>query len=125
MPRAAPPPAPPAPTPFRAERLSGPDGTVEWWGDPLAEADAITRLQNGDDVVVRGPSRRANRDAAMRLADRAFGGHEEDQPHQGPMALPHFHPRGHSPEVHVFFDSRPAGPYAPRRKPPKPKKGIK
>jgi hypothetical protein len=104
--------------------MSGPDGAVEWWGNPLTEADAITRLINGDDIVIRGPSRRGNRDEAMRLADLAFGGHEEDQPHHGPMALPHFHPQGRSPEVHVFYDSPPA-PYARRRKPPKPKKGIK
>lgn len=118
MPRVAPPPAPPVPTPFRAERMSGPDGAVEWWGDPLTEADAIARLQTRDDVVVRGPSWRSNRDEAMRLTLVAFGGHEEDPPHQGPMALPHFHPPGRVPEVHVFFDQFPA-PYARRRKPPK------
>jgi hypothetical protein len=95
--------------------MGGPEGAVEWWGDPLLEADAITRLQNGNDVVVRGPSRRDNRDFAMGLTDGAFGGHEEDPPHQGRMSLPHFHPQGRTPEVHVFFDSPPA-PYARKRK---------
>jgi hypothetical protein len=124
MPRVAPPPAPPTPTPYRAERLPGPDGAVEWWGNPLTEAEVIARLQNKVDVVVRGPSWRDNRDEARRLTVLAFGAYEEDAPHQGPMALPHFHPQGRSPEVHVFFDSLPA-PYARRRKPPKPKKGTK
>jgi hypothetical protein len=120
MARVKPPPTPPTPTLFHAERMSGPDGAVEWWGPPLTEAQAVARLNSGGDVVVRGPSRRANRDAALRLADAAFGGHEEDQPHQGRLSLPHFHPHGRSPEVHVFFDSPPA-PYARRRKPPKTK----
>jgi hypothetical protein len=124
MARVVPPPAPPTPTPFRAERLSGPDGTVEWWGDPLTEAEAIARLTNGEDVVVRGPSWRGNRDEALRLTDLAFGGHEEDPPQGGRMALPHVHPPGRTPEVHVFFDSPPA-PYARQRKPPKPRKGMK
>jgi hypothetical protein len=124
MRRVAAPPAPPVPTPFRAERMGGPDGAVEWWGNPLTEQDALSRLQKGDDVVVRGPSRRDNRDMAMRLAMLAFGGYEEDLPHQGPMALPHFHPQSRSPEVHAFFDSPPA-PYARRRKPPKPKRGMR
>jgi hypothetical protein len=124
MPLVTPPPVPPAPTPYRAERMGGADGAVEWWGDPLTEADAIARVQNGEDVVLRGPSRRQTRDAAMQLTDDAFGGHEEDQPHQGRMSLPHFHPAGRNPEVHVFFDS-PTAPYARRRKPPKPKKGMK
>src|SRR5438094_981760 len=124
MPRVAPPPAPPVPTLFRAERMSGPDGAVEWWGNSLAEADAITRLLSGDDVVVRGSSWRSNRDEAMRLAFLAFGGHEEDPPHQGATALPHFHPPGRFPEVHVFFDRFPV-PYARRRKPPKRKREKK
>jgi hypothetical protein len=55
------PPVPPAtPTPFAAERIAGPDGVVEWLGDELTEEQAIVRLQSGRDVVVRGPSWRAN-----------------------------------------------------------------
>jgi hypothetical protein len=123
MARAAPP-VPSLPVPFRAERMGGPDGAVEWWGDPLTDAEVVGRLQNEDDVVVRGPSWRGNRDEARRLTVLAFGGYEEDSPHGGPLSLPHFHPAGRFPEVHVFFDSPPA-PYARRRKPPKAKKGIK
>jgi hypothetical protein len=124
MARVAPPSTPPASTLYPPERISGPDGAVEWWGDPLTEAQAIIRLNRGGDVVVRGPTRRDNRNVAMQLVDDAFGGHEEDQPHQGQMSLPHFHPHGRSPEVHVFFDSLPAGPYARKRKPRKRKKGM-
>ena len=58
----------------------------------------MARLNGGEDVVVRGPSRQANRLAAMHLMDAVFGGHEEDQPHQGPLSLPHFHPLGASPK---------------------------
>jgi hypothetical protein len=122
MARVAPPPTPPEATFFRAEPTSGPDGGVEWWGDPLTDAEATARLQHGGDVVVRGSSRHDNRSLAMALLDKVFGGYEEDQPHEGPMSLPHLHPRGRAPPVHVFFDSLPAGPYARRRKPPKPKK---
>lgn len=125
MAKAIPPPVPPTPTPFRAERMDGPEGVVEWWGEPLTEADAIARICSGEDVVVRGPSRRVNRDEAIRLTHLAFPGQpEEDRPHGGRMSLPHFHPHGRVPDVHVFFDST-SGPYARRRKPPKPKKGTK
>jgi hypothetical protein len=118
MARAAPPQVPPSPTPYRAERMLAADGAVDWWGEPLTEQEAIARLQNGEDVVVRGPKKRGNRDMAMQLASTAWGpGCEEDQPHQGPLALPHFHPPGRTIEVHVFYDSPPQ-PYARRRREP-------
>lgn len=109
-------PAPvPAPTVHKAERLSGPDGTLEWWDDPISDAEAIGRLQQELDIVVRGPDRRANRNKARVLTMLAFGGFEEDKPHNGRMALPHFHPVGRIPEVHAFFDSPPR--HAKKRKP--------
>ena len=38
----------------------------------------------------------------------AFGGFVEDLPHEGRMALPHFHPRNRTPEnVHAFFEAPP------------------
>jgi hypothetical protein len=125
MSRVAPPPTTSKPTLFPAERMSGPDGVVEWWGNPLTKIEAGTRLTHGDDVVVRGPARRDNRALAIELLNDAFGGYEEDQPHEGPMSLPHFHPPGRSPKVHVFFDSLPAGPYARQRKLRKAKKGTR
>jgi hypothetical protein len=35
--------------------------------------------------------------------EAAFGDFEEDPPHEGRMALPHFHPRSRNPEVHAFL----------------------
>jgi hypothetical protein len=100
---------------YRAEPIPGPDGTVEWWGNPLTDAAAVARLRQGLDIVVRGPVRRQNRNKAGDLMVAAFGGAEEDQPHGGRMALPHFHPPGRSPEVHAFYESPPR--HAKKRKP--------
>jgi hypothetical protein len=75
-----------------AVRIAGPDGAVERSDDPISDADAVLRLQSGRDVVVCGPQRRANRNKARELTTAAFGGFEEDEAHQGRMALPHFHP---------------------------------
>jgi len=89
-----------------AEPIPGPDGTVEWWDPPISDVAAIARLQTGQDIVVRGPDRRATRNKARELMVAAYGGFEEDEPHQGRMALHHFHPPEHSPDgVHAFFDT--------------------
>ena len=71
---------------YQAETLPGPDGTVEWWEPCIDDIDAVLRLENGEDIVVRGPDRRANRNKARELMDAAYGGFEEDQPHGGRMA---------------------------------------
>lgn len=107
-----PPPAPP--TVHAAERIAGPDGTVEWEPTTLSDADAVAHLQQSADIVVRGRERRENRNKAREIMTMAFGGSEEDQPHAGRMALPHFHPLGRTPEVHAFFESPPR--HAKRRK---------
>jgi hypothetical protein len=99
----------------KAEPIPGPDGTVEWSDDPISDAEAVLRLQQGLDIVVRGSARRANRNKARELSQAAFGGFEEDPPHQGRMALPHFHPPGRSPDVHAFFEAPPR--HARKRKP--------
>lgn len=106
---------PPAPTVHKAKRLSGPDGIVEWWDAPIGDAEAIGRLQQELDIVVRGPNRRDNRNKARDLMTAACGRFEEDKPHNGRMALPHFHPAGRIPEVPAFFDSPPR--HAKKRKP--------
>lgn len=106
---------PPAPTVHKAEQLSGPNGTVEWWDAPTSDAEAIDRLQQELYIVVRGPIRRDNRNKARELTMAACGGFEEDKPHNGRMALPHFHPAGRVPEVHAFFDSPPR--HAKKKKP--------
>jgi hypothetical protein len=93
---------------YEAERIAGPDGAVERGDDTISDDDAIKRLKAGQDVVVCGVERRANRNKARALATAAFGGFEEDQPHEGRMALPHFHPPARNPEgVHVFFEAPP------------------
>ncbi|MCI0464935.1 MAG: hypothetical protein L0Z62_49065 [Gemmataceae bacterium] len=104
---------PPAKTPvpvavYEAERIPGPDGAVEKGENPIPEADAIKRLQAEEDIVVCGAERRANRNKARELMVAAFGGFEEDEPHQGRMALPHFHPPDRTPEgVHAFYEAPP------------------
>ncbi len=95
------------PTIHKAEPIPGPDGTVEWWGESIAEADAVADLLQGHDIVIRGSTRCENRNKARELMMKAFGGFEEDEPHNGRMALPHFHPPARSPEVHAFFESSP------------------
>jgi hypothetical protein len=97
----------PAPvTIFEAERIPGPDGAVER-GAVLEEDDAISRLKSGGDVVVCGPERRANRNKARELTEAAFGDSIEDPPHEGRMALPHFHPPERKPAAHAFYDAPP------------------
>jgi hypothetical protein len=98
-----------------AEPIPGPDGAVEWWEPPLSDAEAVARLTAGEDIVVRGPARRANRNKARDLMVQAYGGFEEDDRHQGRMALPHFHPPDHSPDgLHAFFEAPPR--HAKKRK---------
>lgn len=96
------------PAVYEAERIPGPDGAVEREDRPLADADAISRLQSGGDIVVCGGPRRVNRNKARELTLAAFGGVEEDGAHQGRMSLPHFHPPNRAPEgVHAFFEALP------------------
>src|SRR5262249_39297756 len=92
---------------YEAERISGPDGTVERGDTPIAEEEAIVRLKGGGDVVVCSEERRANRNKARELTEAAFGDFEEDAAHQGRMALPHFHPGSRTPDVHAFFEAPP------------------
>lgn len=100
---------------YKAEPVPGPDGAVEWWDPPLSDAAAVARVRAGSDVVVRGTDRRANRNKARGLMIAAYGGFEEDKPHQGRMALPHFHPPNHLPEgIHAFFEAPPR--HAKKRK---------
>jgi len=92
---------------YEAERISGPNGTVERSDTPITEEEAIVRLKGGGDIVVCSDERRANRNKARELTEAAFGDFEEDPPHQGRMALPHFHPGSRTPDVHAFFAAPP------------------
>jgi hypothetical protein len=93
----------------QAERISGPDGAVEKGDNPISEAEAVSRLKAGGDIVVCGPKRRANRNLARTLIELTFGEDcVEDLQHGGRMALPHFHPPRRTPEgVHAFFEAPP------------------
>jgi hypothetical protein len=100
---------------YEAERIPGPDGAVQRGDNPISEPNAVARLQAGEDIVVCGGERRANRNKARELMTTAFGGFEEDEPHQGRMALPHFHPTDRTPEgIHAFFEAPPR--HAKKRK---------
>ncbi len=92
---------------YEAERIPGPDGAVERGDAPISEDEAIVRLKGGGDIVVCSAVRRANRNKARELTEAAFGDFEEDQPHQGRMSLPHFHPASRAPDVHAFFEAKP------------------
>ncbi len=98
---------PPPVTIYDAERIPGPDGAVERGDAPITEDEAILRLKGGHDIVVCSDERRANRNKARELTEAAFGDFDEDQPHQGRMALPHFHPGSRNPEVHAFYEAPP------------------
>ena len=92
---------------YQAERVAGPDGAVERGDTPIAEDHAIVRLRSSGDIVVCSGERRQNRNKARDLAQAAFGSFVEDQPHEGRMALPHFHPGGRTPQVHAFYEAPP------------------
>ena len=95
-------------TTCEAERIPGPDGVVERGANPLSDGDAVARLKAGQDIVVCGAQRRANRNKARELTKAAFGDFEEDEPHDGRMALPHFHPPAHvAQRAHAFFEAPP------------------
>lgn len=92
---------------YAAERVAGPDGSVERGETPLTDDEAIERLKGGSDVVVCSTERRPNRNKARELTVTAFGDFVEDAPHGGRMALPHFHPSGRTPNVHAFDEAPP------------------
>lgn len=104
------PPAPSGPpAAYKAERILGPDGVVEWFDDALSDDDAISRLRDDEkDIVVRGSEKAVTKTKAQQLMEAAFGGCEEDPHHGGKMSLPHFHPPGRNPaELHAFYEVYP------------------
>jgi hypothetical protein len=103
-PDAVPTPAEPATTLHAAERDPGIDRAVEW-GEELTDEEAVERRKRGLDIVVRGPSERANRARARAIEERVGGSVVLCAPHVGRMALPHFHQESRSPEGHPFFEA--------------------
>lgn len=98
---------PPQVSIYAAERVPGPDGAVERGSVPITEEEALLRLKEGRDIVVCSTERRLNRNKARELMEAAYLDFEEDGPHEGRMALPHFHPGSRTPDVHAFFESPP------------------
>ena len=77
--------------------LSGPDGAVEWWGDPLTDVQAGARLKGEEHVVVRGPSRATTGMRPCGWWIRSSAGTRRISPIKGRCPLPHFHPQGRFP----------------------------
>src|SRR3954447_8660008 len=104
-PQPSPRPVPP-PKVHAATRATDGSGKVEY-GAVLTEQQAISRRQNGLDVVVRGADKAANRNLA-RSIEAAVGPPSKPQfPHTGtagPLALPHFHQASRVPAGHSFYE---------------------
>ena len=98
---------PPATTIHEAELASGPSGAVEY-GQEIDEVTAITRRQNGQDIVVRGDETKANRARAYGIEVQVGVPSKPQFPHTstaGLMALPHFHQKSRSPRGHAFYET--------------------
>jgi hypothetical protein len=97
------------PTIHEAELASGPSGAV-LRGQEIEFDQAITRRQNGHDVVVCGEEVDANRTLAYQIEFKV-GPCKRSDPHgkAGPHALPHYQPVTRPPDGHTFYET-------PRRK---------
>jgi hypothetical protein len=73
-------PAPPLPTIHEAERASGTSGAV-LVGREIGFAAAVLRRNAGEDVIIRGDDRKANRRLAEQI-ESAVGLAERQDPHQ-------------------------------------------
>ena len=85
---------------------SGSSGAVIC-GQELELSQAVARRQGGQDVVVCGPSTKANRGLACRI-ESAVGPCERQEPHvdlAGPLALPHFQQTERSAKGHSFYET--------------------
>jgi hypothetical protein len=89
---------------YEAERIPGVELAVARGKNPISEAAAVLRLKAGKDIVVCGSDLKKSRSKAQELTIRAFQGAERNPPH-GDKALPHYHPPGHVPEVHAFYET--------------------
>src|SRR6266576_2225052 len=98
-------PTPAAPAIHEAELAGGPPGAV-LYGAEIDAAAAAARRQTGQDVVVRGDDREANRRVAETI-ESAVGTAERHDPHRraGPWALPHFQQKAPPPSGHTFYET--------------------
>lgn len=105
--------APAEVTVYAAECASELNGQVEFWEPPLTDEQAIARLREGFDVVVRGgPDARARKNRARALAEAAFGVPvvEDSRAHKGrrntwTRSLPHYNPADRDRKVHAFYEN--------------------
>src|SRR5260370_378161 len=96
--------SPPAPQIYEASPGSG--GRVVK-GPPITQAQAEARRQVGQDVVVCGPNRVANRALAGLIERTANGTAKRCPPHAiaGPYSLPHYQPDPRPPAGHTFYET--------------------
>ena len=95
----------PPPTIHMAERASGPSGAV-LFGVAIEFPAAVDRRRHGEDIVVRGPNKNANRQLAEQI-ESAVGPADRQDPHKraGPLVLPHYQQEQPPPEGHSFYET--------------------
>lgn len=102
-------PAPTAPSAppaiHEAELSSELTGAVDY-GREIGEAEAIARRRSGQDIVVRGSDKAANRRLAGRI-EEAVGRAIPHFPHRtaGRYALPHWQQQSRFPAGHSFYET--------------------
>jgi hypothetical protein len=79
-------------------------GAIEWW-DELTELQAVDHRKLGENVVVRGPDKRKNKQKAKQI-EAQVGKWKVHPPHARPgnLALPHFQQDSGSPKGHTFYE---------------------
>ena len=105
------------PTIHEATLASGPSGVVIK-GAESAFSTAVTRRQDGLNIVVCGENLRVTRSLAQAIEAAVGLPTEPQEPHRraGPHALPHFHQDSRSPVGHSFYET--ASPQQKARKGP-------
>jgi 16S rRNA G1207 methylase RsmC len=93
------------PTIHEAERASGASGAV-LYGPAIEFATAVDRRRRGQDIVVRGANKNANRRLAQQI-EAAVGPADRQDPHKraGPLVLPHYQQEQPPPEGHAFYET--------------------
>jgi hypothetical protein len=96
----------PRPTIHEAERITGPEGIVEW-GVEIDPTAAIERRKQGFDIVVLGASQKVTKGLAREIEAGVGPPSDPEPPHAraGKYALPHFHQESRDPAGHSFFET--------------------
>jgi len=94
----------PEPTIHEAMRLSGPTGAVGY-GAQLSFDQAVKRRMAGQDLVVIGEDKKANRKLAQKIEEGIGGRWVLHLPHRRhPDGLPHYQQVAPPPHGHAFYD---------------------